>query len=449
MARSLATAGLALLICGLTAPAAATLQPAVRLAKLRPGTGLRQITLVAKRDLDVQVHGVGAGEKRGNLYAYGWIVDARSSELVWSMVDAEPRAVRATERTLAFHEQLRLPAGHYHLCFYAGRRHQQSDGLDLKDLFVRYKDAPEHWMLALYVDPADREALVLSVDPPASTHDRIQLAPLGHDAMLRRRFRMLRPAQVELLAVGEAYPRGQQLSDRSWLVSLESRETVWRMDPKRSEHAGGARKNRIVRERVKLAAGSYELVAVTDESHSFANWNALPPYAANAWGVTLRAPRGTLDFSDVPAETIVARLMEAHDGEALTATFRVDRPLQARVYGLGEWSSGRGDLVDVGWLENADTRTKVWRMRYEGSDHAGGASRNRMLDTSIELEPGTYQLHYVTDDSHSPRRWRGLPPFDPRSWGIQVSTFDPDASWELLHVDVERRREHRRRHRHR
>jgi hypothetical protein len=42
--------------------------------------------------------------------------------------------------------------------------------------------------------------------------------------------------------------------------------------------------------------------------------------------------------------------------------------------------------------------------------HAGGADKNRMIDTLISLPAGEYQLKYKSDDSHSYNRWNAKPP---------------------------------------
>ena len=244
---------------------------------------------------------------------------------------------------------------------------------------------------------------------------------------------------VEIHAIGEGYP-GNELVDRSWLVELESRRVVWQATAKATKAAGGARKNRESRVTLKLDAGSYELIAVTDDSHAFEGWNALPPYATDAWGVTLRAERGLLDTKDLPAEKTLARLVGAYNDEMLSATIRLERRTRVRIYGQGEWDSGHGALADYGWIENKKTKKVIWTMAYKGSYYAGGADKNRAIDTSITLPPGEYVVRYVTDGSHSAQRWNSGAPFDRQSWGIIVSTFDEGSAWTVLDYQSTSRR---------
>ena len=54
-----------------------------------------------------------------------------------------------------------------------------------------------------------------------------------------------------------------------------------------------------------------------------------------------------------------------------------------------------------------------------------------MFDGVITLQPGNYEVFYVTDGSHAYRRWNSGPPFDPESWGITLwgvgDEFDPES----------------------
>ena len=56
--------------------------------------------------------------------------------------------------------------------------------------------------------------------------------------------------------------------------------------------------------------------------------------------------------------------------------------------------------------------------------HAGGASKNRVTDTTLELEPGSYEVVYVSDGSHSAAGWNAGPPRDPISWGVTVRRLE-------------------------
>jgi hypothetical protein len=59
-------------------------------------------------------------------------------------------------------------------------------------------------------------------------------------------------------------------------------------------------------------------------------------------------------------------------------------------------------------------------MRFASTVPGGGADKNRRQEEEIELVPGTYVLHYVTDDSHSFEEWNANPPDQPHLWGVAV-----------------------------
>ncbi len=76
-------------------------------------------------------------------------------------------------------------------------------------------------------------------------------------------------------------------------------------------------------------------------------------------------------------------------------------------------------MYDYGWLENADGK-EIWKLKYKESRHAGGADKNRMQIWEGTLEAGSYNLHYISDDSHSYGTWNESEPNNPNMWGIQI-----------------------------
>lgn len=97
---------------------------------------------------------------------------------------------------------------------------------------------------------------------------------------------------------------------------------------------------------------------------------------------------------------------------------RVTKPVNLKIYALGE-ATFEGNY-DFGMIKNLDTREIEWQLTYRNSDYAGGARKNRLYNDTVELEPGLYSVLYVTDDSHSYKRWNSSPPIDPDFWGITV-----------------------------
>jgi hypothetical protein len=76
------------------------------------------------------------------------------------------------------------------------------------------------------------------------------------------------------------------------------------------------------------------------------------------------------------------------------------------------------NLHDYGWIEDSGGG-KVWEMRSIDAIHAGGALKNKFVDTTIFLKAGKYKLKYITDESHSWNNWDDAAPNLP-FYGIMI-----------------------------
>ena len=163
----------------------------------------------------------------------------------------------------------------------------------------------------------------------------------------------------------------------------------------------------------------------TDGSHAYDDWNAAPPAEAKYWGVSVFPASGRLNPADVApfersssgARDPIAQLVHMRNDEAARTTFRLARRTQVRVYALGEGS--RDELVDHGWIADSTGRV-VWEMKYDTTEPAGGADKNRVFDGVLTLPAGSYELRYRSDGSHAYGDWNDDPPDDAESWGISV-----------------------------
>lgn len=99
-------------------------------------------------------------------------------------------------------------------------------------------------------------------------------------------FTLTEEKQIRIFAAGEA--DSGQMYDYGWIENAETEKTVWEMKSSETTHTGGAGKNRKVDTVITLPAGKYKLRYKSDDSHSFDNWNALPP-DINFWGIALYA----------------------------------------------------------------------------------------------------------------------------------------------------------------
>jgi CubicO group peptidase (beta-lactamase class C family) len=107
-------------------------------------------------------------------------------------------------------------------------------------------------------------------------------------------FELAEDKAVRVYAVGEG-PSGI-MADYGGIENAETGELVWEMYHIITEHAGGASKNRKADCVVPLAAGRYRLHYRSDDTHSFDDWNNLPP-DHYWWGIRLFDVSDTVDQS--------------------------------------------------------------------------------------------------------------------------------------------------------
>lgn len=99
-------------------------------------------------------------------------------------------------------------------------------------------------------------------------------------------------------------------------------------------------------------------------------------------------------------------------------------------------ASGETDqtsVADHGWIENAAQDT-IWKFpAFKESRHAGGALKNRVFISTIDLQPGAYVLRYRTDDSHAYGNWNDLPPDMIDLYGIAVVKLASEDQKKSVH----------------
>lgn len=71
--------------------------------------------------------------------------------------------------------------------------------------------------------------------------------------------------------------------------------------------------------------------------------------------------------------------------------------------------SYNGRVFDHGWIEDESGKV-VWQLDREHAKHAGGAGKNVVADTIMQLSKGKYYLCYQSDESHAYKQWDNIPP---------------------------------------
>ena len=401
-------------------------------------------TLASPQDLRVEAVGAEGSDNRGTFSwitamwnprddrrqpwrGNAWILDLRTRKVAWELIES------ATERgghdTRVFSGTVRLPAGDYEAFFgsfpttYWTNDDREQSSVERMTSWLADQGFDEFRLTITGSAKVLSGAAATAVRRGFADGAIVALAGDGSQRYLETGFALDRPTAIDVYAVGEA--REDAEFDTGWIVNADTHEKIWRLTWRDSSPAGGAQKNRVARVSRTLPPGRYAAFYATDDSHDPREWNAPPPHDPAAWGLTIRvadaaarAAVKSFTYEHVPAAATIVALTDVGDKESRSRGFSLGRAMDVRVYALGEGRDGR--MFDYGWITNAATHEKVWQMRYEETEHAGGDAKNRLVDRTIHLEKGDYVVHYVSDDSHSADGFNASAPPDAKRWGITL-----------------------------
>jgi serine phosphatase RsbU (regulator of sigma subunit)/ligand-binding sensor domain-containing protein len=143
-----------------------------------------------------------------------------------------------------------------------------------KELFTNYL-----YQDTTYVQPVQKLInKIVDERNPIAALTRVQ-----DDADLSKSIELSKDSHILVISLGEAF---NDMWDYGWLEN-SSGDTLWTMSFEKSQHAGGADKNRIELWSGTLQRGSYTLRYRSDDSHSFDRWNATAPIHPHWWGIQI------------------------------------------------------------------------------------------------------------------------------------------------------------------
>jgi hypothetical protein len=143
---------------------------------------------------------------------------------------------------------------------------------------------PEKWGISL-LDAGGAKPALIPYDEGRKTSVLASIVMVRNSEERSERFRLVKDGDVHVYALGEG-GRGE-MHDYAWIESAGKGEVVWEMTYHETDHAGGARKNRVFDHDLHLDAGDYVVHYESDDSHSYEEWNANPPLDPASWGVTV------------------------------------------------------------------------------------------------------------------------------------------------------------------
>jgi hypothetical protein len=380
--------------------------------KLRVRTGLQ-----VRNPVSLGVYCIGEIGNDRALVDYGWIIDRKTRERVWEMTRRNCAPAGGGKKNVVYDDTVSLASGDYVLNYITDDSHSALDWN------AAPPDDPLNYGITIYVsDPKSKEDI--SLTSGAEKDDAlIRLTGVGNDDFKSSTFTLKKETSLRVYAIGERMYSRSKMADHGWIINARTREKVWEMDADRTEPAGGEDKNRMSDEIVTLPAGTYTVYYSTDDSHSYNDWNGDPPIDEEHYGITIYPAPDHFDRANFQAggeageAGVIVQVVRVKDDENREAPFTLKKQTKVRVYAIGEGQNR--EMFDYGWIEKAGGGV-VWEMTYPMTFHAGGGKKNRMVNTTIVLEAGSYTLHFKTDDSHSFGDWNTDAPDDPTMWGITL-----------------------------
>jgi hypothetical protein len=396
--------------------------PKERPATVLKATGLGDEVLVRRgfslsAPTTLMVYAIGEVRESRDPSDWGWIVNARERNRKWEMTGHLAWA-GGSRKNQKFSGPVTLEKGEYVLYFVTDASHSAADWNEEPPY------DPLNWGIAISVVNEKERTNFRSFDYSDDQNVIVSLTKVRDNEYRSEGFTLKEDMQVRVYAFGERSNSRSQMADYGTILDAKTREKIWTMDVNRTLPAGGASKNRYCDELIALPRGSYLVTYTTDDSHSFEDWNDDPPFDPDHYGITImgageKFKRSAVDkYVEERDKNIIAQIVRAGDEVDRTEMFAIEKPTRVRIYAIGEGQNR--DMYDYGWIEDRKTGNVIWEMTYAMTFHAGGGRKNRMVNTTILLEHGDYNLHWKSDDSHSFGDWNVEPPEDQQYWGITL-----------------------------
>ncbi|MBN2279665.1 MAG: hypothetical protein JXQ65_03710 [Candidatus Marinimicrobia bacterium] len=397
-------------------------------------------TFQVDQETTVDIYGKGAKLKKRsrNVLCYGWIINAETGRTEWNSLKILKNKFIDENGIFPFEDQVTLNPGVYKALYTAV---YDNDGIVIKDfgdlmesIFNNWDDEDiftfhEDELRMIVKGQKNRFAEIDRIFYPIQKNQKevVSFYRVSANEFKEKSFSLKADTKVVVRSICEKKDR--QFYDFGRIYDMKNHEVVWPTEETVFEYAGGGWKNVMTEEELVLSKGDYRVSFVSDDSHSFNDWNVLPPNNPEGWGIQVLCQADdyrNIDFS-IKKYVPVIGLVKVGNNAVLSQGMELTKDLAIRVICIGEYSSG--DVYDYGWIENAATAEIVWKFKGSNTTHAGGGEKNRKFNDIVELPKGKYLVKYISDGSHSYEDWNTTPPYEKEYWGISIWTikdFDRD-----------------------
>ncbi len=396
-------------------------------------------------DSEVKISGeIAEFDDNSSLTFYGWILDANTRKVVWHSADEDfDDYDELSKGVIKFTKTLTLPKGTYEVYYTGITQTWRINGFGdfLRAIFGgkdKYRRRYRRDLGITVNGNITRISLKKHIDEISKNFVE-GIIQAGDHEYYKKRFSVKKDTRIKIYAVGEG--ERKTFYDYGWIYDLKNHRKIWKMERANVDRAGGAKKNIMVDEDFILPAGNYELVYVTDDSHSYEEWNSLPPDDPLMYGIQIMPlNKNDLnnfeDYIDNDEFNPIVELTKIGSDRIKSIGLKVKKDTEIKILCIGEQGYYR-DMVDYGWIIDAETKEIVWEMKKNETEHAGGAEKNRMIDDQFLIEKGDYIVYYSTDDSHAYHDWNDSKPYEPDRWGITIWTVNEKDKTNLETFDPE------------
>lgn len=364
-------------------------------------------------DTEVRIYSIGEGTK-GTIIDLGWISDVKTNKIIWKPSLKKTSYAGGGRKNYLVDQNINLPKGSYML------HYSSDDSHSFEEWNVMPPNDPQFWGITIWAGSEKDKENVIPFRKEDVVTPMIEMTKVGDEEYRSQGFKLFKDSDLRILCLGEGYDKND-LVDYGWIVNADTKEIVWSMkNNEKIENAGGAEKNRMIEETISLEKGNYIAYYSSDDSHSYEDWNENTPFDKSRWGITIWSDTKNYDLFDANSyrsQNIISEIIKVEDNENLKKSFIISQDNKVRIIAIGEGT--RSGMDDYGWIEDSEGDI-VWEMTFRKTENAGGASKNRIFDGTINLDAGRYTLHYITDGSHSYNSWNSSPPENQDNYGITL-----------------------------
>ncbi|HPG41729.1 MAG TPA: hypothetical protein PLP19_20740 [bacterium] len=255
------------------------IKPIVAFTKVGNNASLQEgFTLL--KDTRIRITAVGEYSRMLDRFSdYGWILDAHTRNIVWTMTRKNTTHAGGSIKNRQADENILLPAGSYLVYFVTDDSHSCDEWNSSPP------SVPDNWGIMLRpVEESFRKTDYQPYNEKTDPDILVAFLQVGNKEHRRKTFHLDRNTRLSITAIGEGDKT--EMYDYGWIED-DNRKIVWIMEFAKTEHAGGAKKNRLTRETIILGPGAYTAHFETDNNHSFNNWNADRPDNYFNWGLLI------------------------------------------------------------------------------------------------------------------------------------------------------------------